>query len=320
MKNPIISVVMPVYNGEKYLREAIDSILNQSFSDFEFIIVNDGSTDRTEEIVFSYDDKRIVYIKNQENLNISKTLNKGIEIAKGKYIARMDDDDISLPTRFERQIDFLEKNKDVGVCDTWLKTFGDIEEDWAMPVSHEEKLVSLLFHSSIAHATVLMRKNILNGMSQLYKDSFSAAEDYELWTRLASVTKFAGIPEVLYKYRFHSEQTDNAKQLEIANKVRSNYIKTICPDITKKEIKQFIKIAHGLYVNKKTSLIITNKILKSNEQNNILDSTILKIYLDRYSVISHSNFKQNIIINFVKNVIKSIKKCFIVGAMKVFKL
>jgi len=99
---PLISVIMPVFNGEKYLSLAIESILEQTFTDFEFIIINDGSTDDSEKIILSYQDRRIRYIKNKENLNIGRTLNKGIDLAKGKYIARMDCDDISLPNRFER--------------------------------------------------------------------------------------------------------------------------------------------------------------------------------------------------------------------------
>jgi len=115
---PAVSVVMPVYNGEKYLRESIDSILNQTYTDYEFIIVNDGSNDKTEEIILSYNDNRIRYIKNEKNLQIVKSLNRGIELAKGRYIARMDADDISLPRRFEKQITFMENNLEIGVCGT----------------------------------------------------------------------------------------------------------------------------------------------------------------------------------------------------------
>ena len=124
MTSATVTVLMPVYNGEMYLREAIDSILHQTFTDFEFLIINDGSTDNSETIILSYDDSRIRYEKNDSNLKLIATLNKGIELAKGKYIVRMDADDISIPDRIEKQVAFLEKNPDVGICGSWFTAFG----------------------------------------------------------------------------------------------------------------------------------------------------------------------------------------------------
>src|SRR5574344_639787 len=112
---PKISVVMPVYNtDETFLRESIESILNQSFKDFEFIIINDGSTNNAEDVILSYKDERIRYYKNDINLKLIKTLNRGLLLAEGEYIARMDSDDISLPTRFQTQVEFLGKNPNIG--------------------------------------------------------------------------------------------------------------------------------------------------------------------------------------------------------------
>lgn len=115
IKNPLISVIMPVYNGEKFLRQSIDSILNQTIKDFELIIINDGSTDNTENIILSYDDDRVKYIKNESNLKLIKTLNKGLNIATGKYISRMDADDIAVNTLFEKQLDAFNNDKTVGI-------------------------------------------------------------------------------------------------------------------------------------------------------------------------------------------------------------
>lgn len=227
MSSPFISVVMPVYNGEKYLCEAIDSILNQTFKDFEFIILNDGSTDKTEEIILSYEDPRIKYVKNEVNLQIVKTLNKGIALAKGKYIARMDADDISLPQRFEKQLHFMESNPDVGVCGTWLKTFGEIEETWHMPTKHDEILVTLLFESCIMHPTVFLRKSTLPQQYDIYDECFNTAEDYELWTRLILNTRIANVPEVLLKYRVLDKLNNRSeyklKQKSLADKVKIKY-------------------------------------------------------------------------------------------------
>lgn len=121
LNNPLISVLMPAYNAEKYIKEAIESILNQTFSNFEFIIIDDGSIDATEEIIKSFKDSRIVYIKNEKNLGLIKTLNKGISIARGEFIARMDSDDISMPQRFELQLDVFKKYKGVDIVNVALK-------------------------------------------------------------------------------------------------------------------------------------------------------------------------------------------------------
>jgi len=119
MKNPEVTVLMSVYNGEKYLREAIDSILNQTFTDFEFLIVNDGSTDRTAEILRSYDDPRIIIINNEKNIGLTKSLNIGLRMAKGEYIARMDADDVSMPERLQKQIELLNQKKNTGLVGTY---------------------------------------------------------------------------------------------------------------------------------------------------------------------------------------------------------
>jgi glycosyltransferase involved in cell wall biosynthesis len=202
---PTISVIMPVYNGEKYLREAIDSILNQTYRDFEFIILNDGSTDSTEEIILSYDDPRIVYVKNKENLQIVKTLNQGIALAKGKYIARMDADDISLPRRFEKQIALMTARPDIDVCGTWYKTFGEKEYLQKLPTQDEQIKVDLLFYTSLAHPSIMMKKSIFDECK--YSENFPKAEDYALWIELADKFKFANIPESLLHYRLHQNQT-----------------------------------------------------------------------------------------------------------------
>ena len=120
-----ISVLMPAYNAEKYIGEAIESILNQTYKDFEFIIINDGSIDRTEDIILSYDDPRIIYLKNKENSGIVASLNNGLKQAKGQYVARMDADDISLPTRFEKQLQYMESNQHIFVLGTSLILFGE---------------------------------------------------------------------------------------------------------------------------------------------------------------------------------------------------
>ena len=154
-----ISIIMPAYNAEKYIREAIESILNQTYTDFEFIIINDGSTDKTKEIIKSYSDPRIVYMENEENSGIVVTLNKGLKCAQGEYIARMDSDDISLPDRFEKQIAYMDKHKDVGVLGTSIIIFGEgiKEQIYQFDSKYKKAKADLFFNSSLAHPTVMIQ-------------------------------------------------------------------------------------------------------------------------------------------------------------------
>ena len=129
---------MPAYNAEKYIAESIESILSQTFTDFEFIIINDASTDSTKEIIESFQDSRIILINNEQNLGVAKSLNIGIATAKGKYIARMDADDISLPERFQTQFNFMEKNPDIDICGSWARMFGDKDDCMQTLQNHED--------------------------------------------------------------------------------------------------------------------------------------------------------------------------------------
>ena len=206
--NPRISVLMPVYNGEKYLRQAIDSILSQTFRDFEFLIINDGSTDATVEIITSYTDTRIRLIHNDTNLGLIATLNKGLDLAHGEYIARMDCDDISLPKRLAKQVSFMDRNSDVGICGTWIQFIGS-NRIKKYPLTHEAIKVYLLFNCPLAHPSVMIRKDVLRKNDLYYDINYKHAEDYELWTRCVNVIKLANIPEVLVKYRWHLDQVSN---------------------------------------------------------------------------------------------------------------
>ncbi len=213
---PKISVVMPAYNAERYIAEAIDSILNQTYHDFEFIIINDGSTDKTEEIILSYEDPRIVYIKNEKNMGIVYTLNRGLDAAKGEFIARMDSDDISLPTRFQEQITFLLNNPNVAVLGTAINIFGDgitssVFENSTAP---EKAKAELFFSSSLAHPTVIIRKSVLDKHNLRYKEDFAGMEDYRLWWEISQHSDIMSLSAPLLNYRKHSSQitASNSKQ------------------------------------------------------------------------------------------------------------
>ncbi len=204
-KKPEISVLMSVYNGEKYLKACIDSILDQTFKDFEFIIINDASTDQTSKIIQFYTDSRIVIINNDKNLKLGAALNRGVKKARGKYIARMDADDISHPERLKTQYEFMEKNPNIGVCGSWVRTFGrKFKTICRNPVFYEDIKASLLFYNSMAHPSVFIRKELL--LKYPYNENFARVQDYNLWAELADKTEFHNIPRVLLDFRLHCEQ------------------------------------------------------------------------------------------------------------------
>lgn len=216
MNNPKVSVLMCVYNCEKYLREAMDSVLSQTFNDFEFIIINDGSTDNSKSILESYSDRRI-RLFNNSNKGLTKSLNEGIGYSRGEYIARMDADDISFSERLKKQVDFLESNKDVAMCGTWaefINTRGEYITDYKTPVSDSDILKELIFHNPFVHPSVMIRKEIFEKVG-LYDENFRFAQDYELWTRIVTKYKTTNIPEKLLKYRLLKEGITKSKNFKV---------------------------------------------------------------------------------------------------------
>lgn len=200
----LISVVLPAYNAELYLKEAIDSVLAQTFTDFELIIINDGSKDSTEKIILSYNDERIVYVKNEQNLGLIGTLNKGISLAKGKYIARMDADDLCFPERFEKQIKFLEGNPDYVICGTSAYRFENtIDEGRAfnVPLDNESIRIRLFFNSCFIHPSVMFRTKVVKDNHLIFNEDFKYAEDYYFWIDLLKFGKGFNFKEKLLYYR-----------------------------------------------------------------------------------------------------------------------
>lgn len=209
MMNPAVTVLMAVYNGETWLREAVESILSQTFEDFEFLIIDDGSTDRTFEILNFFRDRdfRIRLVRNESNLGLITSLNRGLELAKGTYIARMDADDISLPNRLETQVEYMEQHPEVGVCSAWLETFGKKRgEIWKSPLRDEEIKARLFCNSCIWHPAAIMRKEVFEQHGLCYNPAYPRSEDYKLWTEMAHFSKLANIPKVLVRYRLHENQ------------------------------------------------------------------------------------------------------------------
>ncbi len=273
-KNPKVTILMPVYNGENYLREAIDSILNQTLTDFEFLIINDGSTDLSEEIIRSYTDPRTRLVNNEINLGLIETLNKGIELSRGKYIARMDCDDISLPERLEKQFNFMEKYQEVGICGTWVETFGEVSgEIWDYPSDYFEIQARLLFESVLAHPSVMIRTELLKKNGLKYNLSYIHAEDYALWQRCSFCFPVNNIPEVLVKYRITStsvSRTNSQEQKKTVEKIYIESLKMLGLNVNKEQLLLHQQIAVYKFPICNDFLVNANswlcKLLDANEK------------------------------------------------------
>jgi len=241
--NPIISVIMSVYNGEKFLQQTIDSILSQTFADFEFIIINDGSTDGTRQILEKNNDKRIIIIDNENNLGVIKSRNSGIQKARGKYIAITDADDISLPNRFQIQFDFLEKNKNVGVCGTFMKIIDKNNKvqysDWPYSFNSKENYIHFLFNNTLAHSSIMGRRELF---LEIPYELFPA-EDFELWERLSHKTVLVNIEKVLLLYRIYGENISLKIENEVKNALcvlRKRILQRFGIDITEEKVKDLL--------------------------------------------------------------------------------
>lgn len=211
-------MIMPAYNAEKYIGEAIESILCQTFKKFELIIINDGSTDNTDAIITGYTDPRIVYIINDHNFGLPISRNIGLQGARGEYIGWIDSDDLSLPKRIEKQIQLLDSNPTIGLCGTWVETIGEIPNRiWKYPSSSDLIKSSLLFHNLFATSSVMMRKQCIRQLGQGFDLTFPIAADYELWERISRQWEVTNIEEVLTYYRIHESQ------ISLTAKDRQNY-------------------------------------------------------------------------------------------------
>lgn len=282
---PLVSVVMSVYNGEKYLGEAIKSVLNQSYSNFEFIIVNDGSADKSLSIIQSYTDKRIVLIENKENKGLIYSLNKGLEIAKGEYIARMDADDICLPERFKWQVKEFQENPNAmivgsdyyllkGGKNTYIKNSNDSDFQKAI----------LLFTPCFCHPTVMI-KNVFKERNIYYDRDFLHAEDYKLWTDLYVFGEYLNVSRPLLKYRHHSSQISNQKnesQLAISKQIRKNYLNKLNFKLSEKQFEVLNVIGNNTFIKGFDQLKEIESCLLHLKDENIINSAFNEISFHKF--------------------------------------
>lgn len=305
----LISVILPAYNAELYIKEAIDSVLAQTFTNFELIILNDGSTDKTEEIILSYQDSRIVYVKNEQNLGLIGTLNKGMALAKGKYIARMDADDICLPERFAKQVNFLEEHPDYIICGTAAyRFFNNLTDKKAfyVPINDENIRVRLFFNTGFIHPSVMFRTETIRTHNLSFNDNYKYAEDYYFWMDLLKYGKGFNLKEKLLYYRVvATSQTavgnsNIEKRKEIIGNIHRRYFRDYHILVDDKEIELNFYLTNItrmklLDVQEYNSIYIDNflkkvifELKKSGMSNWIIYEEIGKVY---FALIYTNNFK-----------------------------
>jgi glycosyltransferase involved in cell wall biosynthesis len=285
MTSPVISVIMSVYNGSAYLKDAIESILYQTYTNFEFIIINDASTDDSLKIIESYTDERLVLKTNDKNLGLTKSLNKGISLAKGKYIARMDCDDISLPERFQKQFSFFQENEDITVCGTNYQFIGGSTSN--LPLDNDTLKIKLFQGKNlIAHPSVMFRREIFDDHNIEYDESVKYAQDFKLWVDISQKFKIANVVEPLLKYRVHNQQISSTKpnqQKKVVMSVCIDQLVTLVKNPTSDNIK-----LHKLFVNEAEVKSVkdlsslqnwVNRLIAENNKKKVYDTVIFKYQL-----------------------------------------
>jgi len=215
MPSPLVSVVMSCYNSEKYLADAIDSIVEQTYTNIEFIIVDDGSTDNTLNIIQSYNDKRIKLIA-RENKGLVYSLNEAIELCAGSYIARMDADDICRPDRLAKQVDYMERNTQISACGGAIHHFnekGSIKTQ-SRPTEHSDLVFCSLHRSPIAHPAAIIRKSVLDQYNLRYNNNYKYGQDIKLWFDIIKVGKLSNLTDVVIDYRISEDQVTSSRRAE----------------------------------------------------------------------------------------------------------
>lgn len=270
---PKVTVLMPVFNAGLYLKEAIDSILCQTYRDFEFLIINDGSTDTSLEIIQSYCDDRIRLLSNETNLQLIRTLNIGIENALGEYIVRMDADDISFPDRIEKQVNFLEAHPNIAACGSWIEMFTENHSFNYKPLTDPDRIkAAFIFRTEIMHPSVTIRKSVIINNLLRFDPGFVNAEDYELFLRISFIAPLANIGEVLLKYRqndkgiTHLADKDEEKRVVIHKKIYYKALKYLGlnPDENMLNLHRFIYLDTPIETKNKLEEVYNYLILIEN--------------------------------------------------------
>lgn len=314
MHTPRVSILMPIYNVEKYLREAMDSMLSQTFTDFELICLDDCSPDHSTEILDGYSDPRIVRYRGKKNVGLANILNIGMDMARGEYIARMDSDDISLPNRLQVQVDYLGSHPEIDLVSVGMQQFGRTNSRMRYNNYTEDIKFNALFFSPILHASSMWRKKSFADLH--FRQEQVPSEDYDLWTRaLVAGVKMRNIPDILYRYRMHNTQaTISATGIE-HNRVRLAYLVSIFPKMTRKKAQQIIQqlscnntkeLQHAF-----DEIVIANKESKFFEQQTLKHNVEHYLQAKAYNEMLNTHISKNLwhYLTFKRKIKLMLNKC-----------
>jgi Glycosyltransferases involved in cell wall biogenesis len=301
MKKPLISVIMPAYNSEKYVDSAVKSILNQTLTDFEFIIIDDTSTDGTSDKLKRINDKRVRIITNSVNLGNYPSRNIGIKISAGEFICVMDADDLALPYRLERQIHFMMNNPDVGICSTWFRRFGF---GGNIPVSYpsDEEWLKIKFieNNYCLHPGLCIRRRLFpDEESLLYNEDYRYASDYDFVSRNLKRFRICNIPEILMEYRVHPTQISSlkfAEQQKYADQIRIDYLANINLFLDDRERAvhlSLVKSEYNLSFDFNEYISWCNKMLENNFHKQFFNNDFLARYLREKLIILRNQLNSN---------------------------
>lgn len=297
MKKPLVTVLLPVYNNEQ-INVCIDSVLNQTYTDFELLIIDNASTDKTTDVIKSYNDKRIKLIINDKNIGPTGSLNKGINLIDTKYIARIDADDLMLPERLQKQVEFMETNPEYGIVGSWTKHIdenGNLSPINKLCITDEGIRAYMMIQSPFYHPAVMLRTSVLKDNNLNYNLDIRVAVEYELWNKILKYSKGSNLPEVLTYYRISSNSLTNKNaKLKVIEylKVREN----VCLDHNETQVLKSLE-----YEKKDNKSLIDcfrifnylNNYLKRFKSNKDYESIKSCVYSRIFETLTKENSNSN---------------------------
>lgn len=303
-----VTILIPAYNAEKYIAETIDSILSQTFTDFKVLIIDDGSIDGTKKIIDNYSDQRIIYEKNKNNMQITRTLNKGLNMIDSEYIVRMDADDIMVNDKIEKQVDFMDRNPLVAVSGTGITKFysDSTRKKVKLPLTPEEVKTHMLFDSPLMHPTVIMRNSIIKNEEYYYNEKLIGLEDFGLWFLVSKKHKLSNLSESLLDYRVSESSITQTLGKDIEKYNQSYYLlykeifKELNFNFSEGDIVNWRKFILGkVDFEKKSELIsivkLSEQMRKMSKQSDNYDYLYFSDIFTKYLRINSKNNKLSIL-------------------------
>ncbi len=322
-EQPLVSVVMSVYNTkEEYLREAIESILTQTYKTFEYIIIDDACEERTRRIIESYDDSRIKIFRNEKNIGLTASLNIGIKEAMGKYIARMDADDVSYPQRLEQSVLYMERNPQIGLIGTYVKWGKRTEKSYGKLNSSARKALFIINNAGPVHPSAMIRKSFLDEYSLTYNEEYKKAQDYELWIRCLEHTELVVVPQVLLFYRIHQEQISEAQRLQqdiYANELKARMLCLVNLEYSIDAMLTFVRSRLKAEMDFEDYLELTKEIIEDNRLSRTYEDFWMK-YVMAWYVFKYYKYnvaKNKRLIYGMRLVFSKYLLYFIIGYMRI---